>query len=271
MKHDRVMILGSNGYLGKKFHEAYPEAITTNIDIMDQRELLSAIDVNSPNVIINAAGKTGRPNVDWCEDHKKETLRSNVTAPLMICDEALKRNIYFVHISSGCIYQNGEFGEDDEPNFKGSYYSKTKAFADQLLADFPALVLRLRMPFDDSLGERTLIGKILKYKRVIDVKNSLTYTPDFVETAQKLIDRRKTGIYNVVNTGSISPFEIMEMYKEHVDPNHEFEKLPLEELGDYCNTGRSNCRLSTKKLAEEGLELPPIHTRLKEAMQKIAS
>jgi len=105
----RVLIFGSRGYLGKQFHEAYPEAITTHADIMNQSEVRSALDLNFPDIVINAAGKTGRPNVDWCEDHKQETLRSNVTAPLMLCDELMKRNIDFVHISSGCMYQNGEF------------------------------------------------------------------------------------------------------------------------------------------------------------------
>jgi dTDP-4-dehydrorhamnose reductase len=41
------------------------------------------LDEVKPDVVINAAGKTGKPNVDWCEDHKEETLRSNDTGPLV--------------------------------------------------------------------------------------------------------------------------------------------------------------------------------------------
>jgi hypothetical protein len=31
-----------------------------------------------PTHVLNSAGVTGRPNVDWCEDNKKETIRANV-------------------------------------------------------------------------------------------------------------------------------------------------------------------------------------------------
>ena len=31
-----------------------------------------------PTHVLNSAGVTGRPNVDWCEDHKQETIRANV-------------------------------------------------------------------------------------------------------------------------------------------------------------------------------------------------
>ena len=45
----------------------------------------------TPDVVINCAGKTGRPNVDWCEDHKEETVRANVTGPLILLDECRKQ------------------------------------------------------------------------------------------------------------------------------------------------------------------------------------
>ena len=101
----KVLIFGSNGYLGRQFAKLYPEAICPKADIADQASVSRILDAEKPDVVINAAGKTGRPNVDWCEDHKMETMRSNVTGPLVLLEECAKRNIYWVHLGSGCIYQ----------------------------------------------------------------------------------------------------------------------------------------------------------------------
>lgn len=35
-----------------------------------------------PTHVLNAAGVTGRPNVDWCESNKETTLRCNVVGAL---------------------------------------------------------------------------------------------------------------------------------------------------------------------------------------------
>lgn len=268
----KVLIFGSKGYLGNYFLQRYPDASTPSVDIADSLSVQKVLDEEKPDVVINAAGKTGRPNVDWCEDHKMETLRSNVTGPLVLLEECLKRGVYFVHLGSGCIYQGDAshpYTEDDEPNFAGSFYSRTKCWTDQILRDFPVLQLRLRMPFDDTLHPRTLIGKLIKYDRVLDVQNSLTYLPDMLDTAQKLIEKRKTGIYNMVNPGAISPYQIMEMYKEKVDPSHSFERLTLEDLSDVVKAGRSNCVLSTEKLKKEGIELRPVQVVLMHALEEI--
>jgi len=81
----------------------------------------------------------------------------------------------------------------------------------------------------------------------------------------------RTGIYNVVNTGTISPFEIMEMYKRIVDPNHTFKRLTLDELKEVAKTGRSNCVLDSSKLMEKGIKIKPVKDALIEALNRMAS
>jgi dTDP-4-dehydrorhamnose reductase len=270
-----ILILGSKGFLGRRLLAAYPGAGSTDVDIADAPALAAVLDERRPAVVINCAGKTGRPNIDWCEEHKRETLRSNVTGALIVLEACLERGIYLVHLSSGCIYQgdNGGagFSEDDPPNFTGSFYSRTKAWIDQMLRDFPVLSLRLRMPFDGSSSERNLIVKLRKYPRVLTTPNSMTNLDDFVTAAQQLIARRVTGIYNVVNPGTISPFEIVTRYREQVDPGHVFEPLELDQLGEVASAGRSNCLLSTAKLRVERLELPPVREAVDRALRELAS
>jgi 3,5-epimerase/4-reductase len=269
----KIMIFGARGYLGQYFLSLYPEAETPFIDIADGAAVAEVVDRVRPDVVINAAGKTGVPNIDWCEDHKLETVHSNLTGPLVLLEELGRRGIYWVQIASGCIYQgdNGGrgFAETDAPNFFGSFYSRTKAWLDQILKDFPVLTLRLRMPLDGTTQERNLLMKLRKYSRVLDVQNSLTYLPDFLAVAESLINRRAVGLYNIVNTGSISPFEIMQLYREIVDPVHRFSRLALEDLPEVAKAGRSNCILSTNKLAREGLVMPPVQDRVRKALLEL--
>lgn len=271
----KVLIFGSRGYLGQQFLTLYPDALTPSADIADRAAIADFLDREKPDVVINCAGKTGRPNVDWCEDHKDETIHANVLGPLVLREECARRNIYWVHLSSGCIYEGDNdgrgFTEEDEPNFTGSFYARSKIWSDQILREFPVLILRIRMPFDDSRHERSLITKIAKYRKVLDVQNSLTYLPDFLQAANVLIERRRTGIYHAVNPGMISPFEIMTFYKEVVDPSHTIERLSLDHIGDVVKAGRSNCKLSTAKLEKEGVTLRPVDEAVRHALQAIAS
>jgi dTDP-4-dehydrorhamnose reductase len=271
----RILVLGGRGFLGRAFLAHFPGAVAADVDIADPAALAAQLDSTRPAVVINCAGKTGRPNVDWCETNKAQTLRSNLTGTLVVLDECLRRGIYLAHLSSGCIYEgdNGGagFAEDDAPNFAGSFYSRTKAWADQVLGEFPALTLRLRMPFDGSLSERNLIVKLRRYGRVLTAANSISHLGDFLHAAAGLIARRRTGVYNVVNEGTISPFEIMTRYRELVDPRHAFEPLRPQELGEVASAGRSNCRLSTAKLRAEGLELPPVHEAVDRALRELAA
>ncbi|MBP7114182.1 MAG: sugar nucleotide-binding protein, partial [Candidatus Peribacteraceae bacterium] len=228
----KVLIFGGGGYLGGKLCEMYPDAAAPKVDIADPVAVRKALDDEKPDTVINAAGKTGKPNVDWCEDHKEETLRANVTGPLVLLEECMKRGIYFVHVGSGCIFTGarkggGGYTEEDEPNFTGSFYSLTKAMSDRLLKPFPVLQLRIRMPFDGTNSPRNLLTKLRGYKRVLDAKNSITYMPDFFEALKTLVAKRATGIYNVVNPRAVSPYDIMVRYKNEVDPSHEFERISV--------------------------------------------
>jgi dTDP-4-dehydrorhamnose reductase len=260
--------------MGQNLLDLYPDAATPDVDIADPRAVAAALDQARPDVVINCAGKTGRPNIDWCEHHKAETLRSNLTGALVVLDECLRRGLYLVHFSSGCIYEgdNGGAGftEDDPPNYTGSFYSRTKAWADQVLREHPVLTLRLRMPFDGSLSDRNLIMKLRKYRRVLTEPNSITHLPDFLRAAERLIARRATGVFNVVNEGVVSPFEIMTRYRQLVDPAHDFVPLPLAQMGEVASAGRSNCLLSTARLTAEGLQLPPVREAVDSALRTLA-
>jgi dTDP-4-dehydrorhamnose reductase len=177
----KTLVFGPRSYLAQHFLASLPGVSASEADIADPAAVAAELDREKPDVVINCAGKTGRPNIDWCETHKEETVRGNVTGPLVLLEECGKRGIYWVHLSSGCIYEgdNGGrgFAETDEPNFHGSFYSRSKIWSDQILREFPTgpegkggvLILRLRMPFGNELHPRSLISKIAKYSPKLQI------------------------------------------------------------------------------------------------------
>ena len=276
-----ILLFGARGYLGSYIVEHFQNVTVSDVDIADFDAVSAVLDDITPDVVINTAGKTGRPNVDWCEKNKDATFRSNARGPLVLFDCCAQRDIYLVHVSSGCVYQGDNSGagysETDPPNFFGSFYARSKAWSDYILKDFETypggdigvLVARLRMPFDNSRNPRSLISKITTYDRVLDTENSISYLPDFFDALKKLIEKRATGVYNITNPGVISPYRIVELYKEIVQPDHQFERLSLEDLGEVAAAGRSNCMLNTDKLKGEGIELPEVEVRVREALEQL--
>jgi dTDP-4-dehydrorhamnose reductase len=188
-------------------------------------------------------------------------MQVNTIGAANLCIECAKRNIYFVHISSGCIYtgypEKG-YTEQDEPNFYEQFYAKTKIYAEKIIKEFPSLIIRLRMPVDNIVHDSNFITKVAKYKKVIHILNSMTVVPDMLYVLDDMIYRRITGIFNLVNPGLITAAEVMDLYKEIVDQNHNFEVIGLDELDKMVIATRSNCMLNTDKLKDNGYNLPDI-------------
>ena len=273
---EKVIVFGK-GFLGTKISEELGYRLVGR-DELDPTIFLSLekyLDSEKPDVVINAIAKTGKPNVDWCEDNRGITLESNVLVPSNLGKACAERGIFFVHLGSGCMY-NGDnggkgFSEEDESNFYGpQFYAITKIMAEKVLKGYPGLILRPRMPIDEKPHPRNLITKLVGYDSVIDEQNSMTTVPHMIDALRKLIERRAVGIYNLVNPGTISATEIMQMYKKIVDSSHSFKTFSLKGLDAITKAKRSNCYLNTDKLRREKIILPEIHDAVRDCLVKYA-
>jgi UDP-glucose 4,6-dehydratase len=136
----KFLIYGRTGWLGGllgKLCEKQGIAYEYGSGRLENRSSLETdIATVKPTHVFNAAGVTGRPNVDWCESHKVETIRANVVGTLTLADVCKLNGLVLINYATGCIFEYDEkhplgsgvgFKEEDTPNFAGSYYSKTKA------------------------------------------------------------------------------------------------------------------------------------------------
>jgi len=265
----KVLILG-NGYVGQRLHEAYGCDISEKrIDTFDDAQ--SIVEKHKPEVIINCIGFTGDFNVDGCEKEIQKTLHANTFVPIILAEISVRYGIKLVHISSGCIYHydydHPPLVESVEPTFFDLYYSRSKIYTERallpLVEQFGVAVARVRIPLDDRPHSKNLLNKLIKYKKVIDIPNSVTYLPDFIKMIQFLIESDGKGIYNTVNKGGLNYPNLLDIYKKYV-PDFEFELLPLDKL----NLVRTNCVLSTEKLEKEGFAVRNINDVLEECVKQ---
>jgi dTDP-4-dehydrorhamnose reductase len=239
-----------------------------------QRDLLQY----KPKYVLNVAGMTGRPNVDWCEDNKQQTTRVNVVGTVNLVDTCYLEGVHVTNYASGCIYEYDEqhtiggqgFKEEDVPNYVGSFYSHTKVMAEKLLEVYPnVLTLRLRMPISDDLSPRNFVTKISKYERVVNVPNSVSILHDLLPISIDMTKKERKGVYNFTNPGAASHNEVLALYKKYIKPDFEWKNFSIEEQAKILKAGRSNNTLDVSKLVAEYPDLPEVHTALDQMFQRM--
>lgn len=266
---------GKTGWIGQKIVQILKDLghnpICAESRLENRQDIINEILKTAPHCIINTAGITGKPNVDWCEDHKQETMRTNVIGTLNLADVAYLHNIHLTNISTGCIYEYDNkhqigsgvgFTEEDEPNFKGSFYSRTKIHLEKLILEYPnVLNLRVKMPISAEL-DKGFIGKIVNYKKIINIPNSLCNLEDLLPVAVDMTLRGLKGNYNFVNPGALSHNEVLELYKHYINPHLTYENFTVEEQNKILKAGRANAELSPAKLLQQYPEIPSIKDSL---------
>lgn len=268
-----VLMYGSHGWIGNKIkHILLQEGHVVyegTARLQEREKIEQEVMRYKPNYIINSAGIIGKPNVDWCEFHKQDTIRSNVLGLINLVDVAFLYDIHITNIATGCIYTYDKqhplesgiaFTEDEKPNFTGSFYSKMKVLVEEIIMQYPnVLQLRVRLPVSYDLSPNSFIGKIINYKKLVNVSNSMSVLEDLLPLIPAMLERDLVGIYNFVNPGTISHHKVIELYKKYVDPLHQYEEFSLEEHDQVMKVPRSHCHLSAQKLLKEFPNIPDIH------------
>lgn len=275
-----ILLFGSRGYIGSEFKKqlskrkipfiAWQGARKTSFD-----QLQTFFKFNKINYVINAAGYTGKPNVDACELNKEETFYGNVLWPQILVHFCQLNDIVLGHVSSGCIYagkkpDGSAFTEEDEPNFSFkqnncSFYSGTKALAETSVSSYEKnYIWRLRIPFEKNDNPRNYISKMLKYPKLLQAENSISNKEEFVSACiECIIKNVPFGIYNIVNTGSITTEVLVSKLKNTIAKNRDFNLISEEELyKNYASAPRSNCVMSNTKLLNAGIKIKSVEESL---------
>lgn len=277
-------MFGKNGWIGGQLIELLrAQGKTVHLAssrTQDRAAVLAEIEEFKPTHIINAAGVTGRPNVDWCESNKIATIRANVLGTLTVADICEEKGLHHTLYATGCIFEYDEehpighsgFTEEDKPNFHGSFYSHTKAYVEELLKEYPStLTLRVRMPISDDLSPRNFITKIVKYDKVVNIPNSMTVLTELLPISLVMAERNICGIMNFCNPGAISHNQCLALYKQYVDPEYSWSNFTVDEQAKVIVAARSNNTLDHTKFCASvpDIQIDDIHTAMAKCMQRM--
>ena len=283
-----IILLGGSGYVGQAF-----QRLLTRLEVPFLNLARKALDYSQPHqladylvesgasFVINAAGYTGKPNVDACELHKAACLFGNAVLPGRIREACELTGTPWGHISSGCIFTGerpggGGFREGDAPNFSFrtnhcSFYSGTKALGEEVLAGAEnCFVWRLRIPFNEVESPRNYLTKIMRYARLLEAANSLSQLDEFARACLECWQQRLPfGTYNVTNPGHVTTHEVVALIKASGVCEKEFSFFKDEEefMQVAAKTPRSNCLLDTTKLQSAGIAMTEVHEAIAQALR----
>lgn len=274
----RVLVFGGKtGWIGGLMvdilKEKGIEVLCANSRVQNREDVDKELDEVKPSHVLMSAGITGRPNIDWCETNKPETIRTNVIGTLNVADLCNSKDIHCTVYATGCIFKYDDahplgsgigFTEESLPNFDGSFYSQTKGYMEPMLSCYPnCLILRVRMPISDDLIHRNFVTKIVKYERVVNIPNSMTVLTELLPASLAMATKGLTGVYNFTNPGVISHNEVLDLYKKYIDPTYTYKNFSVEEQAKVIVAARSNNELDTTKLMAdmpEGIVINDIKT-----------
>jgi dTDP-4-dehydrorhamnose reductase len=309
-----ILLLGGTGYIGQAFAKELTDAGETftslsrkDADYTRFEVLLKYLKEKKPEFVVNAAGYTGKPNVDACETAKADTLMGNTLLPQTIADACAAAGIPWGHVSSGCIYSGAKvetdgkvraekdmsradlralltknpgaihgFTETDPPNFSFrdlpcSFYSGTKALGEEAIMSIGrSFIWRLRIPFDQIDSPRNYLSKVQRYAKVYDNVNSISHRADYVKACLDLWRKRAPfGIYNVTNPGFVTTREVVAAIERVLKPKRKFEFWANDEefYRVAAKTPRSNCVMDTTKLTGAGVKIRPVQEALEDSLK----
>ncbi|KAL4372009.1 hypothetical protein AHAS_Ahas06G0222900 [Arachis hypogaea] len=108
------------------------------------------------------------------------------------------------------------------------------------------------MPISSDLSNpRNFITKISRYNKVVDIPNSMTVLDELLPISIEMAKRNLKGIWNFTNPGVISHNQILELYRDYIDPNFKWQNFNLEEQAKVIVAPRSNNEMDASKLKKE--------------------
>jgi len=283
-----ILLLGGSGYVGQAYQRLltrknlpFRNLARRDVDYTRPEVLTPFLRELRPEFVVNAAGYTGKPNVDACELHRADCLDGNAVLPGRIAQACTAAGIPWGHVSSGCIYSGARpdgtgFREDDVPNFSFrtnhcSFYSGTKALGEEVLAGTPSVYLwRLRIPFNEVDSPRNYLTKLMRYDSLLEAANSISQLDEFVAGTFACWEKRVPfGTYNVTNPGHVTTREVVDLIRKSGVCTKQFKFFANEDefMHKAAKTPRSNCVMDSSKLASVGIHLTEVHEAVTSALR----
>jgi dTDP-4-dehydrorhamnose reductase len=207
------IVIGSSGFLGsncvKYLEFCGKKVFKSNARLENLSGLRKEIEDSGAYHVICAAGLSGHPIIQYCEEHPNETRQVNYEGMINLMN--LCRDRHLTIFGSGYIFTGSKsvYTENDEGDLTDFVYCRYKILLEKKLTPN---VLYLRIMYPSSFDEhpRCFYNKTLERRgRLHDSRVSITSIPHLFPKLDELIMGGATGIYNFVIDGVISLKELV--------------------------------------------------------------
>jgi len=240
----KILATGLTGLVGSRFTELLDEvyefehiSLSNGTDILDKEAVFNKISNSEAYVVIHMAAKT---NVDGCEADKerdkqllefkksqeaeeawreeKTAWAVNVYGTQNVVEACQKANKKIIYISTDFVFDGTKhsYSEEDKPN-PINWYAKTKYEGEKLVQNsgLEYIIARIAYPyralFERNDFVRALIEKLGKSEKLNMVWDHImvpTFIDDIVNALDILIRTEQMGIFHVVGSQKISPYDV---------------------------------------------------------------
>lgn len=209
MNNSKILIVGSNGQLGKALQLKYPNAPAVDRDYFDITDwsMIERYNWSNIDIILNAAAFT---NVDGAETPagRVDAWKIDATGVGYLAKIASKHDITLVHVSSDYVFDGSRSPHPENEDVAPlGVYGQAKAAGDIAASIAPKnYILRTHALIGDGPNfvrtMMTLADKNISPTVVDDQITRLTFTHTLVEGIDYLLmSKADYGIYNLSNDG----------------------------------------------------------------------
>lgn len=236
-----ILILGSKGQLGSEISQllVLNKKIKLHLSHKKKFKLLSIensfkkISNLNLKIIFNCSAYT---DVDAAENNKFLAKKLNYEKVLKLANFCKKNKIILIHFSTDYVFNGSKkiYKETDKPN-PINFYGKTKYLGEKSIIKSGCKYFIFRISWLLSKHKKSFISKILKKmktKKEIYVINDNHGNPTSVSFVSKFINKnlnnfftKKKGIYNLVNKGNASWFDIANKLKSLTKNKTKIKKI----------------------------------------------
>lgn len=198
-------------------------SLEQGIDITDREKVLDRIRHFDGELILHFAAKA---DVDACEKDKYlgetgQAWQVNVSGTKNLIDGCKETGKKMIYISTDFVFdgQNppeGGYSEEDIPN-PINWYAQTKYEGEKIVQGMIKnwLICRLAFPYRTNFDVkkdfvRAILFRLEKGEKIDAIDDQIvtpTFIDDIATAIDKLIESNAIGIYHVVGSQSLSPFE----------------------------------------------------------------
>ncbi|MBP9702917.1 NAD(P)-dependent oxidoreductase [Candidatus Woesebacteria bacterium] len=251
MQKPSLILTGATGLIGSRFVELYSDQfeihnldLATGVDITSAEQVEAFIASHPATTLIHLAAFTDTARAE-SEAGNKEGIcyRVNVIGAENIANSCRDHNIFMIHVSTDFVFDGTKTEPyvESDPRFPASWYGTTKALAEEAVekSGVKYAIARLSYPYRANFDQKPdLIKKIREAlsthtltPRFSDNLITPTFVDDIARGFARLATLQPEGIYHLVGTGSISPYDLARevAIAYGLDPNEVLEST----LADY--------------------------------------